>query len=350
MKSVLVSSIEEYSGKSGIIIALGLLLEERGFKVGYFKPFGVSAVKIGEKLVDEDAHNTAKALGIEDYVCPIVLDRPYIEFVNTSNPFELKRAILDSFAEVSQDKDIMLIEGAKDYKTGWSLGICDVNVAEMLDAKVLMVAKYTSDYVVDRVLAAKALFGERLKKVIFNQLTGYKRSYVQAVASKVLEDAGLEMVGMIPRDPLLAGLFVSEIREAILGEYLVEPREDMIIEQLVIGAMSPQSALRYFREARNAALITGGDRSDLQVVALEVPNIRCLILTGNLEPSRVVLSKAEEKGVPVILVSEDTITTLSRIEEVFGKARIRGDAKIERVRKLASSFVDIEKLMEYFGL
>ncbi len=72
---------------------------------------------------------------------------------------------------------------------------------------------------------------------------------------------------MIPKDSILAGLFVSEIRKSLSGEFLVEG-QDMIIEQLIIGAMSPQSAIKYFRNARNAALITGGDRLDLHLVAL----------------------------------------------------------------------------------
>jgi len=52
MKSLLVSSIEEYSGKSALIVALGLILREKGFKVGYFKPFCVGTTRINDELVD----------------------------------------------------------------------------------------------------------------------------------------------------------------------------------------------------------------------------------------------------------------------------------------------------------
>jgi hypothetical protein len=106
----------------------------------------------------------------------------------------------------------------------------------------------------------------------------------------------------------------------------------------------------YFREARNAAVVTGGDRSDMQIVALEVPNIKCLLLTGNLEPTKIVLGKAEEKGTPIILVKEDTLMTIERLNEVFGKARIKGEAKIKRMKELVKNHVDIDRLMEYYDI
>ena len=118
----------------------------------------------------------------------------------------------------------------------------------------------------------------------------------------------------------------------------------------MIGAMSPQSALKYFRETRNAALITGGDRSDILRVALEVHNIRCLILTGNLEPEGVILSMAEERGVPVILVSEDTLTTMTRLEQVFGRARLTGDVKLRRIEELVRANVKLDEVKNYLGL
>ena len=352
MKSLQISSIEEYSGKSAFIIAVGLILKEMGYKVGYFKPFGVKTSYVNGKLIDEDAYNTANILEVEDEmsnVCPILLDKPYVEFVHLANPDELRKIILQSYQKVSENKDVVLVEGAIDYKVGRSIGICDLTISTLLDTKVLMVVKYSNDFVLDRLLASKELFGEKLGLALFNQLTGYKRTYVEAVAGALLKKSGMEIVGMIPKDSILAGLFVSEIKEFLNGEFLVEGK-DMIIEQLIIGAMSPQSAIKYFRNARNAALITGGDRVDLHLVALDAINIKCLILTGNLKPPQVTIDKAREKGVPIILVKDDTLTTTEKLDEIFGKSRVRGKIKIERVKELVESFVDIKKVAEYIGL
>ncbi len=349
-KSILVSSVEEYSGKSSIIVALGKILQNEGYEVGYFKPFGVNTVKRDDVLVDEDACTTARNLGLDEDVTAVVLDRPYIEFIPYVDAVEVKRRVLEKYAELSRGRDVVFVEGSADYKTGRAIGIGDPAIAEMLDLRVLMVAKYRNDFVVDKLLNSKDVFGERLKKVIINQLSGYKTTYVQAISSKVLESAGIDVIGILPKDPVLAGVFVSEIRDALNGEFLVHPETDTVIEHLMIGAMSPQSALKYFRETRNAALITGGDRSDILRVALEVHNIRCLILTGNLEPEGVILSMAEERGVPVILVSEDTLTTMTRLEQVFGRARLTGDVKLRRIEELVRANVKLDEVKNYLGL
>jgi len=192
MRSLLVSSIDEYSGKSGIIAALGEIFREKGLKVGYFKPFTT----------------------FDD-------------------------------ADVEIMKDIL-----------------------SLKSKVLMVAKYSGDFTIDKLLSSSKVMGDMLS--IINQVTGFKRTYFGTIASKILEPNGIKLVGMLPKDELLAGMCVEEIRKALNGMYLVEPKEDVLIESFLIGAMSPQAATSYFRSARNAAVITGGDRADLHAVAIEL--------------------------------------------------------------------------------
>jgi BioD-like phosphotransacetylase family protein len=353
MSGILVSSIEEYSGKSALIIALGLILREQGYTVGYFKPFGVGTTRIANRLVDEDAYNTTQVLetgdALED-VCPVTLDRPYVDYVQSADPEALRRRVKDAYRRVAENKEVMLAESAGEYKFGKALGLCDSSIATLLDVEVLMVVKYASDFVLDKILAARELLGERLRFIVFNQLSGYKTAYVSAIDERILKPNGLELLGSIPFSPLLAGLSVREIADALTGEWLIKgrpPGDEVIIEELLIGAMSPPAALKYLRRVRRAALITGGDRADLQNLALETGTINCLLLTGNLEPASMILGKAEEKGIPVILVKDDTLTTLEKLDEIFGKARIRGAAKIRRVKELVAEFVDVERLVAH---
>jgi BioD-like phosphotransacetylase family protein len=58
---------------------------------------------------------------------------------------------------------------------------------------------------------------------------------------------------------------------------------DAVVENLTVGAMTAEAALRRMRKQRNKAVITGGDRTDIQLAALET-STSCLVLTGNLEP------------------------------------------------------------------
>ena len=342
-----VSSLDAYSGKSAVSIALGLLLKKEGYKVGYFKPIGVGRY-IGNELIEDDVITISQTLKLEDDpkdVCPVMLDKPYLEFVLSSDPSKLREEIIKAYERVKDGKDIVIVEGSLHYEMGKTIGLCDEEISSMLEMNVLMVVKYTDDYVIDRLLSAKLRFGERLKFVLFNQVYGYKTSYLKSLTEGVLKSKGLDVVGMIPKDSILAGTYLSEIVEVLKGKYLVEPKEDVIIEQLLIGAMSPQSALGYFRRAKNCAVITGGDRSDLITLALEVPNVKCLILTGNLEPPSILTGMAKAKGVPIILVPYDTLTTVELVERVFGRGKIGGKKKVKRILELFETHVDFEKLI-----
>ena len=70
----------------------------------------------------------------------------------------------------------------------------------------------------------------------------------------------------------------------------------------------------------NKAVITGGDRPDIQLAAMET-STRCLILTGNIRPEAQIISRAEEEGIPILSTHHDTMTTIERIEGFFGKTR-----------------------------
>ncbi|MEG3072016.1 MAG: DRTGG domain-containing protein [Candidatus Syntrophopropionicum ammoniitolerans] len=59
----------------------------------------------------------------------------------------------------------------------------------------------------------------------------------------------------------------------------------------------------------------GGDRADMALATLET-STSALILTGGLYPDVKVISRAAEKGVPIILVHYDTYTTIERLTEI----------------------------------
>ncbi len=346
MKKLLISSTQTYSGKSAIALSLLLILRERGYEVGYFKAFGVNAVRIEDRICEEDVYFVEKDLGIKSS-CAVVLDRPYIDFLVSQDPIKLKKKILDAFTDF-EGKEVVIIEGAQNFSTGASLEICDVQMSKILDSKVLLVSKYTDDFVIDEIINAKRLFDEKLHSVVLNQVVGYKKSYIKGLAESVFKKFDLEILGMIPRDPSLMSLRIEEIANAIDGELLVKPEKEVEVEQVLVGAMRSESAASHLRYAQNFALIVGGDRSDLIALAIE-SGAKCIIATGNLEPSKLVLSLAEKNKVPVLLSKADTATTLLRIQERFGKIRVRGE-KIQKMKELVKENVNLEKLFASIGL
>ena len=110
--------------------------------------------------------------------------------------------------------------------------------------------------------------------------------------------------------------------------------------------MTTESALSYMRKAPNKALITGGDRSNMALTALET-STSVIIFTGGFYPDVRVLSKAEEKGVPVILVREDTFTTVENLHCVYRSIHPQNTEAIKIVRENIDQYVDWNAILEY---
>jgi BioD-like phosphotransacetylase family protein len=149
---------------------------------------------------------------------------------------------------------------------------------------------------------------------------------------------------------LLLSISVGELAEFLSGKILCgADRAEELVEHLMVGAMSVDSALTYFRRKPNKAVITGGDRPDIQLAALET-STKCLILTGNLQPSPIILGRAEEVGVPMILVRQDTLSTVEVIERFFGKTRFHQEKKVQRFEEMLEDRFDYGYLCSQLGL
>jgi uncharacterized protein len=121
------------------------------------------------------------------------------------------------------------------------------------------------------------------------------------------------------------------------------------VENLTVGAMTAEAALSRFRRSSNKAVITGGDRTDIQLAALET-STTCLILTGNLRPSPLVIKQAEEFGIAVLLVRNNTMETIEQIEKFFGKTRLGQTGKLKQFQALLEAHLDKSRLYDALGL
>ena len=66
MKSLYITSVEPYSGKTAVCLSIGRYLQGRGLKVGYLKPVSTQPWRTPEGvLADEDAVFVHSALGLE---------------------------------------------------------------------------------------------------------------------------------------------------------------------------------------------------------------------------------------------------------------------------------------------
>jgi BioD-like phosphotransacetylase family protein len=348
-----IASVDSFCGKSLTALALGLELAEAGYRVGYFKPLGTLPREVGGVTTDEDAHFVSERLNPGaplEAVCPVLLGTELTQRALHGRVGDLSGRIRAAYERVAEGRDIVLVGGIGDLSRGSLLGLSAPQVAELLGAKVIVLAKLTAEPMVETVFLAQRLFGERLGGAIFNFVGADGQESLAGALGRYLEDQGIAVLGAVPRDDLLGAMTVRELTEHLPAKLLCcEKALDELIVHFVIGAMGVASAAKYFRQIADKAVITGGDRGDIQLAALQTAT-KAIVLTGNIYPSAPILTRAQQLGVPLLLAPHDTLTTVERIEGLSGRLRVRESAKVERARALFEKHVDMKRIMKIAGL
>ena len=353
MVSIYIASTPAYSGKNLTVMGLGQRFLKDGLKVGYFKPFGRLPIKIDGVLTDNDAWFIHRVLMLKDPVetlCPVVMTHDLmVECCRREVP-GLEEKVLDAYEQVSRGKDVVLIGGAGKLESGKCLCMSGYDLIEKLNARVLLVDHYEKQLYLDGVLVAHERLGTRLLGVVVSRVHAGYVEKLQDLIVPFLERKGIPVFGILPYDAVLGSVMIGDVVEALAGDVLCcRNKIDGLIEHFLIGGMQVDRALEYIRKARNNAVIVGGDRADIQLAAIEATT-QCLILTGNLYPNEIVVSRAEMRGVPIVVVRDDTYSVAKKVEEVSRKLRLREKEKVYCGIRLIEENVDFKRLYEALGI
>ena len=340
-KTLYVVSTESYSGKSAVSLALALGFQDKGLSVHYMKPIGASLRRFGDDFIDEDAYLAWQALGIEadwELASPIMLTQEMIQASLSGPVAGLEDKITNALARLSEGQDLIIMESLSGLDSGRALGLPVKRIAELTDAQAVGVIAHHLNPDLDGMLAMHESCKERLAAIVIN---GTPPQMVPSLAERLkpfVEYHRLPFYGILARDRVLRSITVAELVEVLNGEVLCgQEGLDEMVETFMLGAMGSAAALRHFQRKANKAVITGGDRGDIHLAALET-STRCLILTGNLRPSVRVLGKAAEQGIPVIMVKEDTLTTTERVDAAMGHVRLSSPKQVARLRETKDEY------------
>ena len=351
MIPLLFTSNQPFSGKSSLCVGIGSVLRDMGLKVGYMKPVGTLPVKVGDIITDEDAHYISKIFSMKDDladISPVILSED--SYINCLKDIKLSSNFLEkiskAFNNIKQDKDVVLLEGAKSIEDGLFLGISSRDICKKIKAKTIVIFKYCPE-IVDQVLFYKEYFNNNFGGIIINLIPEESIGYLKDFILPFLSNKKINVFGCVTSDKVLSSVSIKEMARHLDGKVLsAKDNVDELVETFMLGAMGQEQALKFFRMKANKAVITGGDRADIQLAALET-NTRCLILTGNFQPSSVVLGRAEEIGVPIILVKYDTLTTVEKLNVIIDHSGFHEFKKIDKIIQITKEFIDIEGLLKF---
>ncbi|MFB6084157.1 MAG: phosphotransacetylase family protein [Halorientalis sp.] len=351
MNPILVSSTEASTGKTAVALALARHAADAGESVGYMKPKGTRLQSAVGKTLDQDPMLAREILDLDEQMHemePIVYSPTFVQEAvrGREDLAALHDSVTDNYAAIAEGKDAVVIEGAGEYTTGGIIDLTDPDLAALLDARVLLIANYDEPSDLDDVLAAADAFGDRLGGVLFNGVSDDEFDELTEDVIPFLRERGVTVFGAIPEVQELSGVTVGELADELGADVLTsDAATDAYVERFLVGAMGREAALSGFRRSREAAVITGGDRSDIQTAALGAPGVECLLLTGGHRPSGAVVGRAEEAGKPILLVQGDTRTTIDRAEAVIRSGRTRDPGTVERMGELLADAVDVDSLL-----
>ncbi len=360
MKSLYITSVERFSGKTALCLTLGLKLKKDGYQVNYLKPLSLQPwhttdMDGQEHIADEDAAFVKSILDLSSEpweLSPVVITPEALsDHILRGEPVDQTAQLFAAYEKASLGQDILLLEGGSSMREGTVVGLPTAAVTDALDTHVLAIVRYRDVVqVMDDVLALQIQLGPKLIGVVINRVFEEAWHSVKTMCVPFLEKKGVPVFGVLPEVRGLTALTVGDLIKKLDAEVLTRyQRPQALVENLTVGAMTAEAALSRFRQYSNKAVITGGDRTDIQLAALET-STTCLVLTGNLRPSPLVVKQAEEFGVTVLLTRSNTRETLEAIDRIHGKTRIGEIAKLEHFRVLLNDYCDCKRLYQALGL
>ncbi len=347
MTGIYIGSTSPRAGKSLLVFALGLLLRQRAYSIGYMKPVGRSPIKSDELLGDADALVAQEVLGQNapaDQLSPVMIpdNLHALALREEQDPDEPMRSIRKGYEKISAGMDITLVSGTGAFPFAGRFAQADgFAILRALELKALLVERFTGQINYDALLLFKDVLGPALMGVVLNDVPDNEMRNVEQVLCPWLESKGIPVLGVLGHEQGLAAMRISELAQGLKGRIVTGSGQNAkMVHGFLIGTMQVDNFMMHLRQSPGSAVIVGGDRADLQLAALHAQS-PCIILTGNISPSELIRTRAESMGVTLVAVREDTYTVARSMARILKSKKARD---LHQVR-LAVSLV--EKALQF---
>jgi BioD-like phosphotransacetylase family protein len=244
------------------------------------------------------------------------------------------------------NKNQLFIEGGKNLKYGASVKLDTLSLTRYLGGKLILVVSGDEGTIIDDITFIKKyvdMAGVDFS-VVINKVTNledYKNNHLRDI-----KEMGINVLGVIPFDPGMVQVSVNYIAEklqarVVAGEGGLQAR----VKNVFVGAMSGDSAARApIWKKENKLVLTGGDRSDMVVAALEKGTVG-IVLTNNILPPNNLIAKASDMNIPLLQVPFDTFQAAKQVDDMIPLLTKDDTERINLMQKLIEQNVDIKSLI-----
>jgi BioD-like phosphotransacetylase family protein len=316
MKSIFITSTSSSAGKT--TVGLCLALNYPG-KVGYFKPITINN---------------------DTYVFKNVLHLTEPEDTLSLQNGDLKQ----HFDALSHNKDVLIVESGPDLSYGGYKKLSASEIAKKLDLKPVIVTADSPESIIDKSVMGRACFSA-IRGIIINKVAYANLKETDSFVAPSLEKVGLPVLGTVPSYKMLRTFTAQDVVTHLHADVVCEEGMLNRIDNILIGAMSFDSALTYFRRYADKVVITGGDRAEIMLAAMQT-STACIVATGGVRPSPPVVKMATELKIPLLQVEEHTYAVAKKVKEIAPEITAEDSEKIEMIRKRVSRHIDMKALLE----
>ena len=344
MNKIIIASLRKNAGKTTVMVGLAKALNK---KIGYLKPFGDRLIYNKKRLWDYDSALIANTFALSENPEDMSIGFDHSKLRYMYDEKVTREKVLDLAANMAQGKDLLFVEGGRDLAYGISVYLDAVSLARYLGGNLVIVISGDENTVFDDITYVKKnmdLSGINFKGIIINKVQNmddFKETYLPQI-----QKIGVPVLGVIPYQKDLTYFSVSYLSERLFAKVVTgEGHLNRTVKNIFIGAMSVNAALQQpLLKKEGILMITGGDRTDMILVALDY-QVTGIILTNNVVPPSHIISKATERKVPMLMVPYDTYETARRIDNMEPLMTKDDKQKIELLEKLIRENVNIQEIV-----
>ena len=359
-KRIFIAATRMNDGKTTTSLGLYSALNDGEKKIGYIKPVGQRFVDVNGEKIDEDSFLLTETFDVSvpiQAMSPIVVDKDFTKnYLDDSASIypKIVNRLCRSFDRAAYEKDYIIIEGTGHAGVGSVFDLSNAEVANILNAKVIIVASGGIGRPIDEIALNQALFekaGADIIGVIINKVQSDKLDFIKHYCGQALEKMNLKLLGVIPENAKLSEPSLSQIIHEIKGECLNTTNniQSKKIKKVVIGAKTGLSTIDDIEEG--TLIITSGDREDIIQPCIKSNKASMLsgvILTNAITINDSTLEDIQSSEIPFILSNDSSYSVISRMNKMNIKTQPHDVDKISIIKEILKSNIDLKEIEEAF--
>lgn len=356
-KRIFIAATEQDDGKTTTVLGFLQHLREKYSSVGFIKPVGQRYVKLKDgTCVDKDVWLIKEAFDLEEAgedMSPIVIPSGFTKkYIDSRNPIELEKKLLDAWERIAFQKETVVIEGTGHAGVGSVFDMSNARVASLLDAPVVLISGGGIGRPIDRLILNAALFRAHnvpVKGAFINKILPNKCEQIFSYAQRALAWYDIPLLGVLPYTPLLSQPTLRETAKCVHGEFLCGNENDhRLLRDVELACLYNSDVLT--RLQCGTLLVTTAEATEMLIACAgegEPPHlaqgtIAAVLLVEGYIPKHHIIRMLERADIPVIITDMSAYDATRAVSQMVAKTQPDNPEKMAEIYRIFAENIDIE--------